>query len=321
MLSVGDADAIALRYVYPSGSDFVAVIDGGYREHGEQLARMVRTHYHRSHIDLAVASHPDEDHICGLRSLLDLMDIRQVWVHDPSRHTASAILRATRSRAAWLPQARAILKSLDDASEFTAAVDARRIPRQEPFAGVQHGPLTVLGPSTSFCEQMLNEIAVDEGFTKSLRLAQIAESFSEEFLEKYSEYAIDENNETAPSNNTSTIIWIKDTDRPYLFTGDAGVQALESAQRNYDYSNIYWLHVPHHGNRRNLNSAIINYLKPSLSYVSAAGTIKHPSRAVVNALKRANAKVYSTHKSNNLWHHAGDGVPSNREGYVTAEPL
>ena len=72
------------------------------------------------------------------------------------------------------------MKSLDDASEFIAAIDARRIPRQEPFAGVQNGPLTVLEPSTSFYEQMLNEIAVDEGFTKSLRLAQIAESFSGE---------------------------------------------------------------------------------------------------------------------------------------------
>ena len=321
MLSVGDADAIAMRYFYPDRSTFVAVIDGGYQDNGKDLANLIRTRYNRTYIDLIVSTHPDQDHMSGLTALLDLMPVYRVWVHDPSKHpAATALSYARRTARLSMYQANAVMKSMDKLSDFIATVDRKRIPREEPFKGLSCGPLVVVGPTVHFYEQVLNEIAQDQGFAKSLSLAQVQEHFSETTLEQYSEYAIDENNETAPSNNTSTIVWTKAEDQAYLFTGDTGVQALESAQQSYNFQNVYWLQVPHHGSRRNLNSALASYLNPCVAFVSAEGNIKHPSRAVVNALKRVNARVYSTHKSRNLWYHQGAEIPD-RVDYTTAEPL
>ena len=145
-----------------------------------------------------------------------------------------------------------LLKSLDQLSDFISTVDARRIPREKPFAGSKCGPLFVVGPSVTFYEQMLAELTVTNGLSKAARLLQAEESLSDDFLEYHSQYAIDENNETSPTNNTSTIMHLSEGDRVFLFTGDAGVQALNNARLSYNFSNVYWLDVPHHGSRRNL---------------------------------------------------------------------
>ena len=55
MLRVGDADAIAIRYIYPDGSTFVAVIDGGYQDNGKDLANLISTRYNRTYIELMVS--------------------------------------------------------------------------------------------------------------------------------------------------------------------------------------------------------------------------------------------------------------------------
>ena len=135
------------------------------------------------------------------------------------------------------------------------------------------------------------------------------------------EYAVDENNVTTPTNNTSTIIRVKDDGRSFLLTADAGVQAFASASKSYDFSNVFWLQVPHHGSRRNLSTPVCEYLKPSIAFISAEGNTKHPSKAVVCALKRVNTQVFSTHKAGSLRQHQGYGVPDSRPGYVSAEPL
>lgn len=315
MLKVGDADAIVLRYVYPNDQTFVTVIDGAYQDDAQKIVDLIKAHYRRNYIDLMVSTHPDTDHISGLTALLELMQVNKVWVHDPSKHPSSATLAVNRLKAYLRSPSVAILKSMSDLEEFTKAVDNKGIAREEPFAGMQWGPIEVLGPSRAFYEQMLQEIAADEGFSKSARLEQ------EEDIDPNADYAIDENNVTTPNNNTSTVLRVKDDGRSFLLTADAGVQAFVSASKNYDFSNLYWLQVPHHGSRRNLSTAVCEYLKPTIACVSAEGNIKHPSKAAVNALKHVKTRVFSTHKAGNLWQHQGYGVPDSRPGYVSAEPL
>lgn len=73
-LAVGDesqsGDAIALRYGNLSGpraEQRVIVIDGGFVDSGKSLANLIRTHYKTEHVDVVIASHPDQDHISGLK--------------------------------------------------------------------------------------------------------------------------------------------------------------------------------------------------------------------------------------------------------------
>jgi hypothetical protein len=81
------------------------------------------------------------------------------------------------------------------------------------------------------------------------------------------------------------------------------------------------MQIPHHGSRRNINEKVINYFKPRLAYVSAAGNNKHPRKKVVNAFKNEGTHVFSTHypaQGEHLWYYIGT-VPARPEyGNATA---
>ena len=129
---------------------------------------------------------------------------------------------------------------------------------------------------------------------------------------------IDEDNETSAENNSSVISRIDYHGSVLLFTGDAGIQALEQAIIPYGVGNVNWLDMPHHGSKHNVNSGVLNRLMPDVAYFSARGTRKHPSVAVINAPKRRGCTCYSTHKGGSLLYSIGLGL---RQGWVPAEPL
>jgi len=129
---------------------------------------------------------------------------------------------------------------------------------------------------------------------------------------------IDEDDKTSAENNSSVISQIAYNGSVLLFTGDAGVQALERAIIPYRVGHVNWLDMPHHGSKHNVNSGVLNRLMPDVAYFSARGTRKHPSMAVINALKRRACTCYSTHKSGSLLYTIGAGL---RQGWVPADPL
>jgi beta-lactamase superfamily II metal-dependent hydrolase len=98
----------------------------------------------------------------------------------------------------------------------------------------------------------------------------------------------------------------------FLFTGDAGVLALNHA---IDYADkngyslkekIHYLQIPHHGSKRNLGPSVIERLVGPIlpigtktekrAFVSSAvkGHPKHPSPRVMNALTRRGVGVVPT---------------------------
>jgi beta-lactamase superfamily II metal-dependent hydrolase len=318
MTSVGNGDAIVLRCVWANGRSFVAVIDGGYESDGDKIVATVRQRYRTDYVDLVVSTHPDHDHIAGLNGVVRNVRVGMVWAHDPGRHVIGSTLKEVLRSYRAFGSGEFVTRSFDDLQDFLGTVDRLGISRTEPFSEMQCGPLFVLGPSIDFYEAKLMEMAAEEGLVTESRLMKEQEALSDGLLE--TDYAIDENDETSPMNDTSTILLLRVEDRKYLFTGDAGVQSINDSRRRWIFDGIHWLDVPHHGSRRNLNSDLVRYLSPEVAYVSAEGTRKHPSRAAVNALKRQGAQVYSTHKSGSLWHHIGADIHQ-RPDYVAAEPL
>jgi beta-lactamase superfamily II metal-dependent hydrolase len=299
MVSGGDVGAIALR-ITSDHSDFVAVIDGGYEKQGIELVHIIKDHYGRNDIDLLVSTHPDEDHLEGLNVVVNNLDVNHVWVHDPAQHGIRGLLGTTTSS-----------KSLIQAREFIKHLDRNDITRSEPFSGSTYGDLVVLGPSKNFYEEMLVSFGDNETPETQNELADLLSGFAD------TSATLDEKNDTSAENNSSVMLGMVYDGDTYMFTGDVGEQGLLSAQANWQFEDIYWLDVPHHGSKHNLSTSLVDYLRPTLSYISAEGSRKHPSQAVVNALKK-HGRVYSTHKSNNLCHNRG--MPD-REGYVTAIPL
>jgi beta-lactamase superfamily II metal-dependent hydrolase len=94
-----------------------------------------------------------------------------------------------------------------------------------------------------------------------------------------------------------------------LFTGDAGKTALHAAA---DYAagigvpltGLNFLDVPHHGSRRNLSTSVLSRINGTTAFISASpGSSKHPSKKVVNALKKSGARVFKTNGGTIRHHH------------------
>lgn len=121
-----------------------------------------------------------------------------------------------------------------------------------------------------------------------------------------------------PINNSSTIILFKIGGNHLLFTGDAGIPALNRALDRANQIGIQLFRpqlfkIPHHGSRRNLNPRILNKLfgKPTKSsgrkeiissnYFAIACTAKdnkeYPNSWIKDNLKRRGYTVISTEEN------------------------
>lgn len=86
-IDVGQGDAIALRS--PSGKTML--IDGGKKSRGEDVVRFLREHGIET-LDYVVATHPDADHIGGLISVLEQMDVK-TFIDSGKVHTTQTYAR------------------------------------------------------------------------------------------------------------------------------------------------------------------------------------------------------------------------------------
>jgi beta-lactamase superfamily II metal-dependent hydrolase len=129
--------------------------------------------------------------------------------------------------------------------------------------------------------------------------------------------SVEEKPKTQPFNNTSAILGMEYDGKKFLFTADAGSEALERVPS--DWKNLLWMQIPHHGSDGNLSQANIERFCSRVAFVSAVGDSSHPDRAIVNGLIKVGTKVFSTHTQGHLWYWIG-GVPY-RSNYGEAIPL
>jgi beta-lactamase superfamily II metal-dependent hydrolase len=321
-LAVGEkgrsGDAICLRFGDLFGSrteQKVITIDGGNNNSGDALVKHIRDHYKTEVVDLALLTHPDSDHACGMRAVLENLIVRFLGMHRPWLHSATVKSLTDDSRATITSIKRKTKDNLCAAYEVEQLAISKRVEIFEPFAGEQGNPtIRVLGPSREFYRKMLAKYDFMPGaapITGGLlgaigeAVKWVAEQWDSELL---LEPAIDA---TSPENNSSLILLLTIEGRHYVFTGDAGVPALslaldQAALLNIDWSNLAFFQTPHHGSKRNVGPSILNRLfgMPSgievpatkNSYISAAkeGEPKHPSKRVTNAFRRRGVNVYAT---------------------------
>ena len=141
--------------------------------------------------------------------------------------------------------------------------------------------------------------------------------FSVSLLGVLSNSSVEEKPKTQSFNNTSAILGLLHGDKKFMFTGDAGSEALDAVPPIW--KNLHWMQIPHHGSDGNLSQKNIERFCPRNSYVSAVGDSSHPDRAIVNGLIKVGSQVFSTHTSGHLWHSIGTVPP--RFGYESAVPL
>ncbi len=307
-LYLGNADCIFIRY-YNQGIKSTVLIDGGCKRHAPIVRDFLRS-LGESTINHLICSHHHEDHAAGLVELVKdtTLVFGQAWVHTG----LLAIDGIDRNRfLIYENLLRRIQESKKIQTDLLAALNARRIPIQEPFAFAEIGPIAIVSPTREFYNAQLGLIhedaiakALDDRYKKR-DLRNLMETVFGRAAETEEEEGELGGEPTSPENEISTVLvlpWTNTTGitQKFLLTSDSGTAALsELKARSQNASdllrNLEWMQIPHHGSRRNLNSDLINYFNPKTAFVSAEGSKKHPSTKLVNAIKQNGRTVYSTH--------------------------
>lgn len=325
-IEVGDssADAIALRYKINDYDDYtVMVIDGGNKETGENLVNHIIKYYNTKHVNYVINTHPDSDHSSGLRVVLENLKVDRLYMHRPWEHIDEILNKAT------LGDERVTENSLKNrfkttyykfAYQLEEIAKDRNIKIIEPFAGTEIGIFKVLSPSKEFYLNLIinsdKTYELEGKYNDNKLINESKENLFSNIKNKIKECFNIDTLETDPTtsneNNTSVIMHGIIDNKGILFTGDAGVIALNEAYKfNKNIKDtLYFIQVPHHGSKHNVNSDVLNKIvgniisvnepKTKTAYVSAGkNDEKHPRKCVTNAFYRRGCKIY-TNKNGNI---------------------
>lgn len=323
ILAVGEnshsGDAIALRFgnfTQNSKDQKVVVIDGGFRDSGEELVRRIQNEYGTNRVDLVVLTHPDNDHVSGLHEVLENLEVVELWMHRPWNTNQSVRKMAEdRSLNALVPASK-LKKSLESAYDLEKLAIRKNIPIKEPFQGMTafDGVLHVLGPNQGLYNELVTEF---EKSATVFSLEKIKRLISEVWHQD--ELAEPEDGAVSARNNSSVVLFAELGDNHFIFTGDAGVIALNQAAdyaiaKNYNIAQqAHFVQIPHHGSKRNVGPSVLDriigpivqqgFQNGKTAFISAAadGNPKHPSSRVTNALNRRGVTVTATRGANHCF--------------------
>jgi beta-lactamase superfamily II metal-dependent hydrolase len=312
-LAVGEGeksgDAIAVRWgnlAGPRAEQKILIIDGGTLEAGKNLVNHVQNYYGTTFVDAVLCTHPDIDHACGLKIVLEELDFGFLFMHQPWSH-ASEILDLFKNPFTATKLKEKLQKAITTAHELQEICDDKGKKVYEPFTGVTWDNIRILGPTRDYYQQLITQFrdtptalySVPSFLQKAVASAkETIEWVAEQFDMQYE--SLDDSGVTSHENNSSTILLLSVDGYKLLFTADAGIPALTAAADyvasiGINLDDLRFMQVPHHGSKHNVGKTILNRIKAKTAFVSAGATApKHPARKVTNALIRRGATVCVT---------------------------
>ncbi len=333
-----NGDAIAVRYGV-EGEYTIMVVDGGHKDSGDKVVSHVKEYYGTTYIDYVVNTHPDSDHVSGLITVLNELEVGKLYMHLPWEHSAEIKDLFKDGRITDNSLAEKIKNSLNKAHELYELALEKGIPVEEPFEGTTIGQFTVLSPDENW---YVNELVPDfPNMPKKKEQNILQKSLSETYAkilawidENWDTETLSENYDPTGARNESSVVLYGDFDgTKVMLTGDAGKDALTRASYyaetlKIDLTQCSLIQVPHHGSRRNVSPSVLDKIvgekvakgstASKSAYVSVAKLSEdHPKKVVVNAFIRRGANVFKT-KGNTIRYHKN--MPK-REGWVALTPL
>ncbi len=331
--SARSGDCIALRYQL-GPNWYVHVVDGGFNTTAPVLANLIRNRYGTDLINNVVVTHGDQDHAEGLAPILENFRVERLWMLRPWMYANFLLPYFVRYSSA-----ERIAERLREDYSYLATLEEianrRGIEIWEPWQGERIGQFTVLAPTPNRYLRMV--IASDKTpqqtagvgdllgglyelakpILRKIRAGWGSEKFSTE--------------ETSTENEMSVVQYAYLNGQSIVLTGDAGRAAMTEAAAYAPQAGLFLpgvtrFQAPHHGGRRNVNSAILDeWLGPILPSLLPAGSERftamissakededHPRNAVVRGLLHRGAKIMTT-EDGPFW--IWGGVPPARNDY------
>jgi hypothetical protein len=260
-------DALAIRHSV-NGTTAVHVVDGGFLDTGDKMVEHLKTHYQTTHVDHVVLTHTDQDHVNGLRKVLEQCTVGCLWMNRPWLYADELIhqFETYNSVDALRLRLRSVYEAAANLEEL--AVE-KGIPIGTPLQGTTIGRFTVMAPSKAryldlIVESEKTPTAVGEGkavglvnlFTKAMKtVANLAKAaWAQEYFPPEG---------TSSENEMSVVQYANICDRRILLTGDTGRAGLTEAAAYAPYvglqlPGVWMFQVPHHGGRHNVNTQVLD---------------------------------------------------------------
>lgn len=303
-----NGDAITIR-VRENGQDTVYVYDGGTIDTGNLIVEHIQKYYETDKVDYLISSHPDNDHVSGLRTVIQKLKVKELWMHRPWNHVPDIIDQVKDGRSTTNSVSKLLEDGLAFAKELEDLATKMKIPIQEPFQGREIGSFTVLSPSDDWYIELLATFKEVPETKSDTHLGAIVDK-NMSAHEIWGKETLPESVSTSPENESSTVLYANLLGTEVLLTADAGCQALQTSieysnNAGIDLKNCSFIHLPHHGSSNNVTSSILNQLlgtilpkgtkvkKTSFSNISK-DCKTHPKQTVTNAFKRRGVKVCLT---------------------------
>lgn len=335
-----NGDAIAMR-ITKNGKTEIYVIDGGTQASGKALVQHIRKYYGAKRVDYLISTHPDMDHISGLKVVLEELEVGELWMHKPWEHASEIIddIQDEDGRVTLDSLIKRIKESArlaTEVEEMAKKQQQKKIKICEPFQGAKIGSyFHVLSPSKPWYRELLKDFDnMPPSKATPVLVNQTYASSTDTADENWYNETLKEDGETSARNESSVVLLgILPDKSGVLFTGDAGRQALTRAykyarSRKCNLQQCRFIQMPHHGSRRNVSPVVLDMLLGPIlpvgspakktSFVNTSkGSPDHPRKSVVNAFIRRGVKVIATN-GNTICHRSGYPL---RDGWKPVQPL
>ena len=326
-------DAILIELYDTDDNPYVFLIDGGYNKTGGSIIAYLKKKYENPVICMMINTHPDKDHLSGLKTILEdkKIEVEEIIMNRPWKDGGLKPEHFKDKRITPNSLADRIKESFSLADEIEQLASNRGIKIKSADRGKELilGVLTILGPSKSFYKKhLLSSDKTPDSYLEEWNKPYVRTTMSEDDYDPQNgiiEWFDEE--ETSEVNQTSLVILLEVGSEKFLFTGDAGKDALRDAFKYYEdelggnVKDFTVIQLPHHGSRKNIDPELLERLAPNSFIISCPPDgVKegHPSRRLINKILEINPnhKIYVTQEHNFLFHKGVEikASPQNPQG-------
>ena len=247
-------------------------------------------------IDLMVLTHPDDDHLDGIRKYFEKhlndsdLKVKKIWANCAANIIINTNNDVSPRKAEKLSN---ILENLVTQNKIVWESDV--VVGHEPIS-LPSGDIEIIGPTPNAFNDFMEKYRNDIGYTGEINAIDVsARDFDGDFNTEMSELAkrdkTSRNSRDDVYNASSISFILRCDDFSILMLGDSFASGIYECLKQLGYSQdsplkVDYVKMPHHGSANNINNDLLNIIDCQNFLISTNGyRYRHPDReALANVL-------------------------------------